>query len=253
MHLLIAEPDTWLLETYRDFFVREGFSVSTASTGPHCLETLKQTPPDALVLEPELPCGLGQTILQLIRESRVVGEVPVVVLTRHNGPKPLVPTEFPVVAYHVKPHSMAELANTIRNTINRATIRTATGRNLILYVEEYGPSRNIVARSLAERGFHVIPTKSCEEALDFIDEHRPPLDCVLLKLTDSAIDSTALVDCLQQVYEGLPFVVQSDYLAFDSGRMLRELGITTGRMIENPSDIDAASRILREYCEKDDS
>ena len=86
MHLLIAEPDTWLLETYRDFFAREGFRVSTASTGPRCLETLKQTPPDALILEPELPCGLGQTILQLIRESRAIGEVPVVVLTRHRGP-----------------------------------------------------------------------------------------------------------------------------------------------------------------------
>ena len=123
--------------------------------------------------------------------------------------------------------------------------------NLILYVEEHGTLRNVVARSLTERGFHVISTKTCEEALHFVAQHRPPLDCVLMKLTESAVDHAALVHRLQQMSEDLPFAVQRDYLAVDTGRLLRELGITTGRVVENPSDIDAASQILREYCERD--
>jgi DNA-binding response OmpR family regulator len=108
--VLIADPDTAVLNRYREALRREGVEVLTAASASECMERLDDRSPDAYVLDPELPCcGLDDALSFL---SRLLGdEVPVILVSR----EPEADAEiFPVWRCYAKPLSPAALADVLR-------------------------------------------------------------------------------------------------------------------------------------------
>jgi carbon storage regulator CsrA len=116
--VLIADPDEYMLDTYRDYLEQHGFEVTTATTGLECVERLRECAPDLLVLEPSIPWGLGDGILAMMHEESDIPIVPVIVLTygRDRGVLyRLAP--FKIDDYQVKPLSAKRLAQRVRSLL----------------------------------------------------------------------------------------------------------------------------------------
>ena len=112
IRVLITEPDRPLLETYERFLSRRGFQLFTATSGPDCVSVLQQHSPDVLLLEPDLPDGWGQRLLQMMQEGQIPA-VPVVVLSRRDDQvkSPSVRESFN------KPTSLSVIAEKIREIV----------------------------------------------------------------------------------------------------------------------------------------
>lgn len=112
--VLLVDPEEMLLDTYRDYLAAHGFDVEVASAGPDALSKLRAWKPDVLVLEPDMPGDWGGKILDEVSDHPERQGPPVLILSRRDRKV----VTYPVREYHVKPLSMAELANSIRAAAN---------------------------------------------------------------------------------------------------------------------------------------
>lgn len=118
IHVLIADPDEYLLDNFRAYLERCGFEVSTAATGLECLEMLRESSPDVLVIEPSILWGGGDGVLTMMHEESDIPLIPVIVLTygRDRGMLyRLAP--FKIDDYQVKPISSQQLVKRIRSVL----------------------------------------------------------------------------------------------------------------------------------------
>jgi DNA-binding response OmpR family regulator len=104
IRVLIADPDEYLLDNYREYLEKHGFAVTTATTGLGCLGSLRECTTDVLVLEPSLPWGTGDGVLTLMHEEQDIAVVPVIVLTHAHDRGVLYRlAPFKIDDYQVKP------------------------------------------------------------------------------------------------------------------------------------------------------
>lgn len=118
IRILIADPDEYVLDNYRDYLEQHGFEVATATTGLECVERLRECAPDVLVLEPSIPWGWGDGILAMMHEESDIPLVPVIVLTYGHDRGVLYRlAPFKIDDYQVKPLRPNRLAQRIRSLV----------------------------------------------------------------------------------------------------------------------------------------
>ena len=130
LRILIADPDKYLLNVYRDYLEQHGFGVLTATSGLECVEKLRERCPDVLVLEPSLPWGGGDGVLAMMHEAPNIPVVPVIILTygRDHGVLYRI-TPYPIDDYLVKPSSAEQLAERIRTMDKRRQFEASQARH----------------------------------------------------------------------------------------------------------------------------
>jgi DNA-binding response OmpR family regulator len=114
IRILIADPDEFLLSSYREHFSQHGAIVATAANALACMERLRDFAPDVLVMEPALPWGGGDGVLALIHEEPDLRPASVLLLTQ-GGNRSLVYrlSPFKVDDYQTKPISPQRLMRRI--------------------------------------------------------------------------------------------------------------------------------------------
>jgi len=118
--ILIADPDTRLLETYERYFNQDDWSLSTAVNGLDCMAKLFALEPDVLVLEPEMPWGSGSGVLARMREDPRVPSVSVIVLTMGRDKAELSRvSNFALEEILIKPVSVEILGSRIRAVVGK--------------------------------------------------------------------------------------------------------------------------------------
>jgi two-component system phosphate regulon response regulator OmpR len=118
VRVLIADPDEYLLDHYRDYLEQHGFEVATATTGVECVERLRECAPDVLVLEPSIPWGWGDGVLAMMHEEPDIPLVPVIVLTYGRDRSVLYRlAPFKIDDYQAKPLRANRLAQRIRSLV----------------------------------------------------------------------------------------------------------------------------------------
>ena len=68
VRVLIADPDEYLLDSCREHLEQHGLEVVTATTGLECVQRLRESAPDVLVMEAALPWGWGDGVLAMMHE-----------------------------------------------------------------------------------------------------------------------------------------------------------------------------------------
>jgi DNA-binding response OmpR family regulator len=118
--LLIADSDADLCHVFQRFLTGQGYDVETVSDGLSCLEKVRRTSPDVLLLDRGLYWGGGDGVLAWLREEWAMSR-PAVVLTATAGSLPDVPadTRPPVVRFLPKPFLLRDLLESLQTAVAR--------------------------------------------------------------------------------------------------------------------------------------
>ncbi|MCP4192529.1 MAG: response regulator transcription factor [Planctomycetaceae bacterium] len=113
LRLLLLEPEQELLESFESCFNGlTDIDVRYASDVEGCIELLESFHPDVLVLEPALPRGAGEAILQAIGQTTEGPVAAVLVLTNRRN---WIDENHPSIhEYYVKPQSLRMIADRVR-------------------------------------------------------------------------------------------------------------------------------------------
>ena len=113
-HVLIADPDRFLLGSYGRHLSEHGATVTTATTGLECAARLRDSAPDVLVLEPNLLWGGGDGVLAVIAEEPELRPTVVMLLAQGRERSLLYRlSSFRVDDYQMKPLTAGGLAERI--------------------------------------------------------------------------------------------------------------------------------------------
>ncbi len=77
----IIDDDPNLREIYFTKFTQEGFQVVMAVDGEEGLKSIRDTRPDIVLLDLQMPVKNGIEVLQELDEDEVLSKIPVIVLT----------------------------------------------------------------------------------------------------------------------------------------------------------------------------
>jgi len=115
--ILIVDDAQQVRRVLRTALSAEGYTIFEAGTGEEALESIRQSTPDAILLDVNMP-GIGG--LETCREIRRTLDVPILMLTVRNAERDKVMAlDAGADAYVVKPFGMAELLARIRAALRR--------------------------------------------------------------------------------------------------------------------------------------
>jgi two-component system, OmpR family, alkaline phosphatase synthesis response regulator PhoP len=115
--ILVVDDEQRIAEICRDYLLRAGFQVTTASNGDDALALARSRQPDLIVLDLKLP---GRDGLDVTRALRQRSNVPIIMLTaRVEESDKLVGLELGADDYLTKPFSPRELVARVRAVLRR--------------------------------------------------------------------------------------------------------------------------------------
>ncbi|MCX5205412.1 response regulator transcription factor [Streptomyces sp. NBC_00237] len=116
--VLVVDDDPTVSEVVTGYLERAGFAVERAADGPGALASAERHRPDLVVLDLMLP---GMDGLQVCRELRARGPVPVIMLTARSGEEDrILGLEVGADDYVTKPFSPRELVLRVTSVLRRA-------------------------------------------------------------------------------------------------------------------------------------
>ena len=81
IHVLLVEDDSFLANIYKTKFEMEGYKVSVSENGELGLSDAKKKNPDIILLDILLPKMDGFVVLEKLKASKDLKEIPVILLT----------------------------------------------------------------------------------------------------------------------------------------------------------------------------
>lgn len=202
--ILIVEDEKILLNALKVKLEREGYEVTTASDGEAALSSLKESRPDAILLDVVLPKKTGLEILEEMQNDPELGSIPVIIISNSGRPieieqvKKLGVKDILVKA-NFTPQEVIEKLKRWAPAPTRPSKNPSeaqTGRELILLVEDDSFLRALLTDKLVKEGFLVRGAAGGQEALDMLQEITPML--IILDLLMPAIDGFQVLEVIRK-------------------------------------------------------
>lgn len=116
--ITIIEDEPFIIEALSFILEKEGFIVKSISDGAKAIAFVKDTNPDLVILDIMLPNVSGMKILEDIRSTKLIAELPVLMLTAKGQKKDRRAAEDAGVnEFMTKPFDNAELIQQIKHML----------------------------------------------------------------------------------------------------------------------------------------
>lgn len=113
--VLIADDEANISLAIQFLMKRAGYDVRVASDGEEALESVRQSPPDLIVLDVMMPKRDGYDVCQSIRNDPKLAGIKIVMVSAKGGPIEIEKGKaLGADDYLVKPFSTQELAERVR-------------------------------------------------------------------------------------------------------------------------------------------
>ncbi len=223
--VLVVDDDPSARELLTRHLEREGFTVTTASSGAEALEQIKTVKPLAVLLDVMMPGLDGWHVLKAIRANPDTKDIPVImqtVLDDRNFAYALGAT-----SYLKKPVRRDELAKALQ------LLATPTAGHEVLIVDDDQAANERLIEMLTRDGWNCRMALNGVEALKALTDHQP--DLVLIDLIMPEMDGYAFIREVRKnaKFDDLPMVIMT---AEDvrSGKV-RELASETAGIVQKGS------------------
>jgi two-component system, OmpR family, response regulator len=165
--ILIVEDDRTLQDVLRFNFLKEGYVLSQAYTGPQALELARKERPDLIILDIMLPELSGTEVLRILRQKM---NTPVIMLTAKSEEiDKVVGLEMGADDYVAKPFGMKELLARVKAQLRRGTVSTAPPSSAI----KLGELEIDIPRHTVTRGGEAVNLTPKEfELLSFLSQNK---------------------------------------------------------------------------------
>lgn len=120
--ILVVDDESAIAEIIQFNLKREGFDVYVANDGQQCLDILKDSDFDLIILDVMMPKVDGFTVLKEVRKSKLT---PIIMLTaKEEEVDKILGLELGADDYVVKPFSMRELIARVKAILRRCDFET---------------------------------------------------------------------------------------------------------------------------------
>ncbi len=126
--VLLVEDDELISETIMKSLRLEGYEVERAKDGEECMEKVKESPPDLILLDVLLPQVDGWEILSRIRDDPTGSDIPIIILTAlADEVSKIQGLRGGADDYVTKPFSSLELMARVEAVLKRSARRISAG------------------------------------------------------------------------------------------------------------------------------
>ncbi|MGA9309249.1 MAG: response regulator transcription factor [Pseudonocardiaceae bacterium] len=165
--VLVVDDDVLVRDVVGRYLSRAGYQVTVAGDGEHALRAAQANPPDLVVLDLMLP---GVSGLEVCRQLRAAGPVPVVMLTALGEEEDrIVGLELGADDYITKPFSPRELVLRVASVLRRA--RSPQTRTQVPPIDDDGLMVDVAGRRAVLGGQELALTVREFELLAFLIQH----------------------------------------------------------------------------------
>jgi len=135
--ILIVDDEEDLLELMSFNLSKEGYRVLTAQDGEQCLNMVKKSLPDLIVLDLMLPGIDGLEVARTLKRNPQTEHIPIVMLTAKSEEADIVTgLELGADDYVTKPFSPRVLLARIRSVLRRAAQAASENEKSVLKIHE---------------------------------------------------------------------------------------------------------------------
>ncbi len=197
--ILVVDDDPVARDLLRRHLSRGGYRVEVATNGEEAMRLAREISPDAITLDVLMPQMDGWAVLGALKEDPELENIPVAMLSivddRHIG------YSLGASDYLTKPIDREKLLAVL------ARLCPNKGGRRVLVVEDDGPTRELVRRTLENRDWRVSEAENGVVGLRRLDEALP--DLVLLDLMMPEMDGFEFLSRLRQEerWRDIPVVV----------------------------------------------
>jgi DNA-binding response OmpR family regulator len=131
LNILAVDDDLKILKILQHTLSKEGFKVTTASSGEEALQIARQTFPDLVLLDIMMP---GLDGFETFQRLKAIRDVPVIILSaRSDEIDKVVGFRMGVDDYQTKPFSPTELALRVKAVLRRISEQKVKNENSLNY------------------------------------------------------------------------------------------------------------------------
>lgn len=232
MKVLIVEDDAAVATLCRKFLVKADYRVDSVMHGSKVIDKVKEYKPDIILLDIMLPGKDGWQILDEMKTSSEMANIPVVIVSamdeRQFG------LSLGAAEYLVKPVEEELLINSLNRIIN--------DHRIILIIDNTYDLIESTRTSFNESPYRIYSAKDSRESLELIRDKKP--DLILLNWDIPKHDGIALLETMKMdasLYN-IPLIVITGQLLGQAKKAFRELHATILQK-DSYSDQDLGSLI----------
>jgi DNA-binding response OmpR family regulator len=166
--ILIVDDEPTIVEVVELYLRREGFRVLTAGDGAAALSAVQQERPDLIVLDLMLP---GMSGLDVTRQLRAGGALPIIMLTARVETDRVVGLELGADDYVTKPFSPRELVARVKAVLRRTQPTPAPAPSASSVIAIGGLRLDAAARTVTLDGQPIGLTAREFDLLLFLMQH----------------------------------------------------------------------------------
>jgi two-component system repressor protein LuxO len=163
---LLVEDTPSLARVYTEYLKKAAFTVTAVETGAAALEALRETPPEVVLLDLQLPDMNGMDVLKYVSGQQI--PTAVVIITAHASVNVAVEAmRYGAYDFVVKPFTADRLMVTVRNAVERLRLAQIVDT----YTGELARSRfhGFIGSSLAMQGvYRIIESAASSRATVFV-------------------------------------------------------------------------------------
>ncbi len=131
-HILVVEDEEDILELIHFNLKKEGYQVSTATSGEKAIDIARKSPPKLVLLDIMLPGMDGLEVCKVLKHDPATMHVPIVMLTAKGEESDIITgLEIGADDYMTKPFSPRVLIARVRNLVRRKKHEAVDPQNMI--------------------------------------------------------------------------------------------------------------------------
>lgn len=199
--LLIIEDDENFASVLAELADEYGYRSLVAHDGERGIEMVRQTRPNAVILDIGLPGIDGWQVLETLKNDEQTKDIPVHCFSGHDESAKAL--RMGAIAYYKKPATLDQ----IKDAFGRIEDETQTGVRRLLVVEDNSVQHSAIHALFDEAQVDVTVCTTGQEALDNLK--REAFDCMILDLSLPDIDGYSLLEAIHEddSYPNIPVII----------------------------------------------